>query len=208
MIEKLNIKNIDEIKDQLFKFVWEFKHGNNIMYNFEILKALYAAKDNSSNQYILIKPITITIISIIEMILIDFLTRIDQATLHRPSNIEPETLKKLKQEIRKERVPAKIEGKSGERIYYKLKMYSFRQIIKLLEKYELFGKKNDTMYELLGKFGDMRNRVHIENYHQNLEKDEYKVFTSHRLNELENVLCSLWNKMISDYKRPWKDTAN
>ena len=45
--------------------------------------------------------------------------------------------------------------------------------------------------------------VHIENYHQNLEDKEKRVFTSHRLETLESVLSELWLKMVTDYKRPW-----
>lgn len=192
------------MNDELFTFIWDFKHGDNIMYNFEILKALYIARDNAANKNILNKPITITIVSIVEAILIDFLTRIDQATNHLPGGVDRETLDKIKAEIEKKKTPVKIEDELGERIYLRRKMYHFNEIIKILKKHELFGAKQDDIYEQLSQFGDMRNRVHIENYHQNFEEREYRVFTSQRLTDLEGILSNLWKKMTTDFKRPWQ----
>lgn len=195
MSKKMDLSDLETVKDNLFEFIWTFKIGDNIMYNFEILKELYKAKENS-NSLAFNKPITVTIVSIIEAILIDFITRISQASNHRPSNIDTEKLEKMKCEIKKERV------KNGDR--YKRKLYGFKEIIKLSRKYELFGGKNDNIYNQLKKFSDMRNRVHIENYYKHFEVDEFNVFTSKRLIELEYILYNLWNVMVSDYKRPWK----
>lgn len=203
MLEKINLKDLKEVSEQLFKFAWDFKHADNIVYNFEVLRALYVARANTLNKNILNKPITIIIVSIVEAILIDFLTRIDQATTHLPKNVDQTTLDKIKEEIEKKKKPIKIEGAFGEQIYLRRKMYNFNEIIVILKKYELFGQKEDSIYKLLAQFGNMRNRVHIENYYQNFEKDENKVFTYQRLTKLEEVLSNLWEKLVTDYKRPW-----
>jgi len=199
MTQKLILSDLSIIKDQLFKFVWTFKVGDNILYNFEILRELYNAK-GISKKNTLNKPITITIVSIIEAILVDFIERIGIATTHKPANIDPSILINLKKEIREDRV------KKGN--YYKRKLYGFKEIIKILRKYELFGEKGDEIYVLLNIFSDMRNRVHIENYYDLLEEDEINVFTPSRLSEIERVLYLLWNKMVSDYQRPWKNINN
>ena len=204
MLDDINLENLEEVGEQLFTFVWEFRHGDNIMYNFEVLQELYKARNNSPNKDIYNKPITVTIVSIIEAILIDFLTRIDQATNHLPGNVDRETLDKIKLEIESKKRPVKVDDEVlGEQIYLRRKMYHFGEIVSVFEKYELFGSLEEGMYRKLRHFGDMRNRVHIENYHQNLESRENRVFTSRRLAELEDVLATLWDKMKSDYKRPW-----
>jgi len=197
------INDMQSVKDELFTYVWDFKHGDNIMYNFAVLRALYAARSNFEDQDILNKPITILLVSVIEAILIDLLARIDQATTHLPANVDRATLDNLKVEIESKKRPEKIEDEFGERIFLRRKMYQFNDIIVLLKKYELFGPQDDSIYATLTKFGHLRNRVHIENYHRNFEDREYKVFTSQRLAELESVLSELWTKMINDYKRPW-----
>jgi len=194
MTKRLDLSDLEIIKEQLSKFIWTFKVGDNILYNFEVLKELYNAKNNSNN-IVLNKPITITIVSIIEAILIDFVRRIGEATNHKPANIPSEKLMKLKSEIRKDSF------KNSN--FYKRKLYHYKETIKLFQNYELFGSKEDSFYSLLDEFGVMRNRVHIENYYQNLERDEAMVFTNSRLENLEKILYQLWNKMVSDYTRPW-----
>ncbi len=203
MISGIDLNNMEQVEGQLFTFIWNFKHGDNILYNLEILQTLYETGVTAKNKSRLNKPITITIISIIEAILVDFLTRIDQATNHLPANVSRTTLDRIKAEIDSKKIPEERENSSGKYIYMKRKMYKYSEINKILKKYELFGEKNDAIYEELEKYGDMRNRVHIENYNNKLEIDEIDVFTSKRLSDIENMLTTLWQKMITDYKRPW-----
>lgn len=198
-----DLNDMGSVNEGLFKFVWNFKHGDNIIYNFTVLQALYAAQANANSGSILNKPITILLVSIIEGILIDFLTRIDQATTHLPAHVSRETLDKIKQEIERKKRPEKINDEFGERIYLRRKMYQFGELIEIFTKYGLFGDKDENIYNDLVNFGYLRNRVHIENYHRNFEDRETFVFTNKRLGELESVLSSLWAKMINDYKRPW-----
>jgi hypothetical protein len=202
-----NLDDLESVTEGLFTFVWSFKHGDNIMYNFSVLQALYIAQRTAKPEGILNKPTTILLVSIIEAILIDFLSRIDQATHHLPPNVDRATLNNLKQEIESKKRSEKIEDEFGERIYLRRKLYQFNEIVELLKKYELFGKKDDSIYDALKRFGHLRNRVHIENYHQNFEDREDRAFTQKRLTELERVLGDLWTKMTNDYKRPWKPAS-
>ena len=200
MFKIIDLTDLTKVKVQLDKFIWTFKRGDNIMYNFEILAALYKARKNFTKVDVFNKPITITIVSILEAMLIDFLDRLHIATHHLPANLSRETIVAIKTEIGKAKKPTKtIDG----RIYYRRKIYNFSEIVDIFEKHELFGTKGSEIYGLLRLFGDMRNRVHIENYYKVLETDESSVFSSSRLASLEKVLELLWAKMISDYKRPW-----
>lgn len=205
MLEVVKIEDLQKVRDDLFKFVWDFKHGDNIQYNFQVLAALYKTKNDSHAPNILNKPITISIVSIIEAVLIDFLTRINEATNHLPNNISQDSLDKMKQEIEKQKKPFKVDSEIGERIYLRRKMYNFSDIVKVFRKYEIFGATNDPIYDQLLKFGDLRNRVHIENYHGNFEDRENKVFTSQRLTELEEIMDALWSKMTAEFQRPWSE---
>jgi len=204
MIKVINLDDLEEVSEGLFTFIWDFKHGDNIMYNFEILQALYKSRESSENPKLFNKSITIQLVSIIEAILIDFLTRIDQATTHLPSDVDRKTLDKIKIEIEKDKRPYKVEDGFGEHIYMRRKMYNFNQILQILKKHEILGPQKDNIYHLLSNFADMRNRVHIENYHRNLEDREHRVFTSGRLSSLEEVASGLWIKMTIDFKRPWQ----
>ncbi len=198
---KLDYNDCKKIRDELFMFIWSFKHGDNIMYNFEILKALFeTAKINEKND-ILNKPITITIVSIIEAILVDFIYRLYGATNHLSVGLDYIKVKSIKKEIESKKV--KKRDKESGSIYYSIKKYNYSDIIKIMSKYELFGNKNDIIYDSLKEFGNMRNRVHIENYYNNLEDREEKVFTSARVEKLEEILFELWKMMINKHQRPW-----
>ena len=58
--------------NDLSSFIWDFKVGDNILYNFEILQNLYISRQKLQDKDIFNKPITITTVSIIEAILLDF----------------------------------------------------------------------------------------------------------------------------------------
>lgn len=200
----LHDKEPSQVKDELKLFIWSFSRGGNILYNCEVLRRLYSASDSMnhiqrslSEQY-LRKPKTLITVSIIEAILIDFISRIDGANFHLPDNVDSSSLKKLKAKIEKEKKPLK-----GTPSFKKRKMYHLGDIIKIIEFYALFGTQGDKFYEDLKIQADIRNRIHIENYNNNLEEKEKNVFTNERMSRLEQLLSTVWEKMITDYKRPW-----
>src|SRR5260370_40723366 len=70
-------------------FMWSFKKGDNIVYNFEILWELYKAKggaEQSRKQYYN-KPITLLIVAIIECIFDDFINRVGQHVYDKIPNL-------------------------------------------------------------------------------------------------------------------------
>ena len=136
----------------------------------------------------------------------DFLSRLDQATNHLPANVDSETLIRIKAEIEKTKRPSRSSEESGV-IYMRRKMYQFRELVDVFERFELFGPKGIDFYSKLREFGELRNRVHIENYHGNFEQKEAKVFTSLRLKALEAIFAELWQVMVKDYKRPWAESS-
>jgi hypothetical protein len=150
VIDDIDLDDLAKVNDELFQFVWNFRHGDNIIYNFEVLAALYSARDSSDQKQIFNKPITIAMVSIVEAILIDFLIRIDQATNHLPGNVDGETLDKIKAEIESKKQPVKVKDDIlGEQIILRKRMYNYSQIVGVLQKYELFGSKDDGIYERL-----------------------------------------------------------
>lgn len=200
MLKKIDQTDLGKVEKQLFTFIWNYKRGDNIIYNFEILATLYRSSSKLPKPGIFNKPITITIVSILEAILNDFLDRLFEATKHLPKNIPLETLRKVKAEMRRAKRPAKTKGG---RLYYRRKMYRFTEIVSILERQKLFGAKGAEIYALLKLSGNMRDCVQLKNYCATLEEDEHEVFNSERLCSLERVLDLLWAKMISDCKRPW-----
>jgi len=201
---KLSLNDLSKLNDDLSSFIWDFKVGDNILYNFEILQNLYISRQKLQDKDIFNKPITITTVSIIEAILLDFLTRIWRATRHSPQNIDPSIIEKIKSEIQKKAKKKILKDELfGGRIYFRRNLYQFKSIIEIFKKYELLGVKENVIYEHLLKFGKMRNRVHIENYHNDLESNERDVFIPRRLKLLEELLFELWKVMICKYPRPW-----
>src|SRR5260221_2157791 len=77
-------------------FIWEFKNGDNIIYNFEILWALYESRLHTDRAELFNKPIIISIASIIECILDDFVQRIQQRTRDPLPNITPQIVHDFK----------------------------------------------------------------------------------------------------------------
>lgn len=136
--------------DELGAFVWNFNTGDNIRYNFEVVAALYEARDKASDPHLLNKPITIVLVSIIEAVLVDFLARIDQGTNHLPSNISREKIEGFKAEIQKKKIRNKRARRdTGDEIYLKRKKYNFAELITLFQKYEVFADESHPIYALL-----------------------------------------------------------
>ena len=90
--EEIFQDDLKTFQNDLQKFIWDFAHGDNITYNAKVLVALRAARRTAKQPDLFHKPITIQIVSLIEAVLVDFLTRLDQATTHLPKNVDPVTL--------------------------------------------------------------------------------------------------------------------
>lgn len=166
------------------KFFWNFKRMDNVNYNFEMLNMLIQAgnlKELEENRKYLYKPIFITIVSIIECILYDFLLKI--------------------QEHRYEKIPSLTERdiESISNLDIPNKLFNF---IEICEKNELLGKKDDCIYEDCKNLAKIRNRVHIQNAKQDDPLDEFKLWKPSLIDCAGNSLKKICEIMYKQYPRP------
>jgi hypothetical protein len=138
-------------------FFGNFKTGDNVVYNLEILNYFYGLY-NSGNPRIkalLIKPIVTWLMSITEAVLHDFYERIKYHTFEGVINV------------------TKIETK-----------YIRNKEIDKLDKYiqharrnDFFDAKNTRFYAVIDKLRIIRNRIHIQNDKRAKPLHEYNLFT-------------------------------
>ena len=163
-------------------FMWSFKKGDNIIYNYRIVWELYAAKRSlvsDKSESILNKPIIVILTAIIECILDDFVHRTKGATQEGVQNITNTQLDDFKTKKRD-----------------KLEQY-----IQAAKMHNIFNSVDDQVYKNLDAMRQMRNRVHIQNNKQVLEVDENIVYTEHRLKMSEKVFEFVINAMILRFYR-------
>lgn len=186
----MNKQQIDILTNKITNtFIWNFKKGDNIIYNFQILWALYEAKFYYKGDKCLFnKPITITIISIIECILEDFVRRIQR----RVSDALPNISDAIADDFKYKRISGTLAIK---------KLEKFNHYITMSEKYEIFGTKK-IFYQVLHSLRDIRNKVHI----QDSDEDEDRFFTNKNLGLSEKVLEHIIKIMIVKYPRWDKKT--
>lgn len=182
---------------------WEYKVGDNIKHNLDSVFYLYKVKAGCSNKkehLILNKYIFITLSSIIEALLYDFVVRLCYANSHFPSSIDYDKKMKIKKHITAQRILHKDKNSLTDN--YRVKNYSFIEVVRLLKKFELLEHKDSRVYNLLEDAIHLRNRLHIYNWFQNYEIDEEDVFTNKRLDAIEKLFEYILNKMKSKYSRP------
>lgn len=174
----------EDMTKALSTFIWTFKKGDNIIYNFEILEALYSSKQKAylNEKKLFNKPIILIIISIIECIFEDFTKRAKYRTRDPLPNLT------LEQEQE-----------------YKTKQYDkLEHFIGVARKHNLFDSKG-TIYDALDYLRRTRNRIHIQNNKSEFEDDEFKVFTDKRLQLSEMVLEIIIKKMVEKFPRQEAD---
>jgi hypothetical protein len=161
-------------------FIWSFKKGDNIIYNFEILDKLYDYKriGDTRSKRLLNKPITLIIISIVECVLEDFTRRCKHRSTDPLPNITQSQI-----------------------LEYKTKKYDkFEHFSSISHKHNLFDQE-PRFYTMLDYLRKIRNRFHIQNCNNDLEPDEYSVFTDIRLHASEAVLEIIIEKMMTKFPR-------
>lgn len=177
------------------KFIWEYQVGENIVFNLNIISLLEKDKDAKFTNFYN-KPIIVHLVSIIEVILYDFLYRLSYAT-----NDFPITLTNKRNDMKKALFSDhKTITLNGHNIN-KLKNYTFTQLVRKIKYFGLLGK-DDSIYNDLVFCGEIRNRVHILNYYKNLEVDEKKVFTTQRVEKVKNILVNIVEIIKDQYPRP------
>lgn len=175
-------------------FFWNFKRMDNANYNFSIAETLFEIK-NKNHSLQLNKPITLLLVSIIECILYDFIQRIQGHVHEAIPNID-------------EKIINDTRNKTCEK---------FNVLIAHIEKHDLLDiSNNPEIYSNLNSAQILRNRIHIQNQHKQLDKDETKIWTDANVllisNLLENI-CRVFSSMyprpkrelisISDFPKPW-----
>lgn len=198
--------SIENIADKLSVFNWKFSVGNNILHNIEGVFFLYSIKNKSKsiieNNFIN-KQISITLVSVIEAILYDFIVRLSEATNHFPQIIDESKRQSIKKYLAKQKViytPASLKNVT----YSKVKNYSLLEIIQIIQRFELLGVKTNPIYKTLVAATYFRNRIHICNWWENFEINEAHVFTDKRLLVLEKTFTYILDVMSQEYSRKWK----
>ncbi len=202
-------KTKKELKDQLGTFAWDFKIVDNIQYNLDILFQLVIDHNTSplGEWNIPIrdfkKPISLLSISIIEAIMVDFLYRLYEGTVHFPVNLrtkEDEIKNRLGIETKKSKY---IDLEDREHWIARLKNFNFISMIDIYDELRLLGEIQKN-YESLKTMAHYRNRIHMKNYFNNFEKDESRTFSKERTQKSLHAMEWFFSYFERTYPRPWK----
>lgn len=193
-------KSKNDLENALDFFIWEFKIGDNIKYNLNVLYELIDDYNTSKKNYG--KPISVIAVSVIEAIMIDFIYRLYHGTSHFPACLSNEE-NNIKTKLQGETIKSSVEVVEGQKFeYIKLKNFNFNSMIDVFSELKLFGDK-DNIYKILQELAHFRNRVHINNYFNNFEKDENVTFSEKRVQRTMDVMYWIFEYFKINYNRPW-----
>jgi hypothetical protein len=162
-------------------FIGNFKIGDNINSNLDTLNFLYEiySQSDQNKKGLLRKPIILILTGITEAILYDFYHRIKLFTLEGVKNLTTQA------------IAAARDGRYDD----------FGKCIALARANNLFKLKSNDFYNELDELRKLRNRVHIQNKHGELEGDEFNAFTEARKIKAEKALERLAKIMASKHPR-------
>jgi hypothetical protein len=162
-------------------FIGTFKIGDNINHNLNILGLLYRFYDTATpdDRRRLCKPITVTIVSIIEACLYDF---------HKRARTN---------------IWEGIAGLATSAVDYirHRQIDQFDQCIESAKRHKLFGA-DTQFYDELDTLRKLRNRIHIQNRWNDLEADEWNAFTQQRKALAEKALEKVMKTLSTNHPRP------
>jgi hypothetical protein len=163
-------------------FIGNFKDGDNICYNLEVLNKLYEAYylANEKSPY-LRKPITVFIVSILEASLDDLFYKIRGYTREGVPSLDNDIINKVRL------------NKSSYR--------KFAPQIKFSRTHDFFDAKDTNFYAVLDELRKLRNRMHIQNNYRATPHSENLVFTEKRLIQAEKVCEHTLSKMSEKFPR-------
>lgn len=162
-------------------FIGQFKTGDNIRYNLEILSSLYKCCEyEECNQNYLIKPIILTTMSIVEAVFYDFDSRIRWFTREGVQNIGLDVLNTIR-------------GKNYDRL---------EKYIACAQKHNFFDSAYSQFYADLNTLREARNRIHIQNERRYKPINEMLVFQEDNKILAEKVLEVVLRTMDEKYSRP------
>jgi len=201
-MNNLPIKKLeDEFNRYLGVFYWNFKRMDNTVYNLEILSYLYHLRGKASSvqlKSLLNKPIIIFTISIVECVLYDFMTRIQQHSNEKIPNLDIGIINKIKYKVEKG----------------VLKMKDLTKLNSIIPQLKAFNLLNwsiddESIYRQLEILQKIRNKIHIQLTNDKLHKDERYIFNNANVKKSELVLETVLKAMMIYYPRPWnKDNLN
>lgn len=154
-------------------FFWDFKRMDNVVYNYRIIENLVL-----NNSELIVKPVVILTISMIECILYDFLTRVKQHVNEKVSGLTDDEVKSIK----------------GKDLPNALNNY-----IELCKKHKIF---TDEIHNMLCKFCEIRNRVHIQNVKGYCPSDESLLWNKELGIESGGLLRNIIFHLSKNYPRP------
>jgi len=160
-------------------FIDEFKIGDNVNFNLQILKILYDQYERlGKEKSLLIKPILILNTSIAEAVLYDFIQN------------------RIKNANRTEIILPFLTA------IFKLKKFDrFEHYIEQARTHDLFSTKNTEFYEAMDILRKKRNRIHIQNDKREDPKNEQDVFDEKSKILSEIVVEKIFNTMVAKYPR-------
>lgn len=167
-------------------FIGNFKDGDNICYNLEVINALYTAyRDTQTDNEYFRKPIILFLVAIVEAALDDLFYKIRKYTNEGVPNIPNDQI---------------LQIRSNPSFYRK-----FEAQIRFIRRNDLFELGETNFYSVLDDLRKIRNRLHIQNNYRDSPFDERHVFTESRLLQAEKV-CEYTLKHMSA-KHPRQITA-
>jgi hypothetical protein len=179
------------MRDTIFTFIWSFKKGDNILYNFAILRSLYRAQEAAhiAEKSLFNKPIIVIIVAIIECLIADFIDRVKEHRREKVPNLTDNQIHAIRY---KEKGGSLVERQMRELTHF----------IDQIQKHNLFGVETDDLYEAMHYFRRVRNRIHIQNSQStDLPADEDAVFTKQNLDAAQRLLKSVIETMFTKYYR-------
>ena len=162
-------------------FFGDFKIGDNINYNLEVLNILYEAYSRLSDGYKLIKPIVIFNTAIIEAILYDFIeNRIRNKSYGDPIFLE---------------ITPQLPNKKADK---------FKYLIEKSQDYDFFLMEDKAFYNDMDFLRKMRNRIHIQNGRFEEPRKEQEIYHEGLKILSEKILEKVIKTMTFHYEREKK----
>lgn len=169
---------------------------DNANYNFQILETICKVKKEKSNNPYFNKPLTVLLIAIIECVLYDFVRRVTEYRQEAIPNLDPTAVDDTRSKTLDQLEP----------------------LIAHVKKNNLLRvSSGDSIYDDLDFLRKVRNRIHIQNYQQQLDRDEYKIWIDDNikmagrvLERICEVLCHVYPRpdrefvSIIDFPKPWQ----
>jgi hypothetical protein len=175
------------------KFIGNFKLGDNVCYNLDIISVLYNRFEGSkpSDRLLLCKPIVLILASIVEAVLYDFHKRVRTFTVEGVKNLALDAVNHIRL--------ASIDD--------------FAKYIDSARKQRLFGDADMTFYERMHDLRKLRNRIHIQNENTYAPRDESdafdieaKVLAEQVVEKTIRVLASNFARdhdYVAEFRLPW-----